>query len=145
MFSKTCEYGIRAVVYIANASKKNERVRLKEIIKEIDAPEAFTAKILQLLAKNNIIDSVKGPSGGFAMSEEKMQTIMLNEIVFAIDGDKIYNGCGLGLKKCNDKKPCPLHVQFQVIREDLKNMLTKTSIYNLSDGLEEGTIWLKRD
>src|SRR5690606_2705092 len=105
----------------------------------------FTAKILQLLVKNNVLISVTGPSGGFEMSEEKMKTIMLHEIVLAIDGDKIYNGCGLGLKKCNEKKPCPLHNKFQGIRQDLKNMLTQTTIYELSEGLEEGFTWLKRD
>lgn len=145
MFSKTCEYGIRAVVYIANSSRKGERVRLKEIIRKIDAPEAFTAKILQLLVKSNILDSVTGPLGGFEMSEDKMKGTMLNEIVLAIDGDKLYNGCGLGLKKCNEKEPCPLHYKFQRIRQDLKNMLTQTTIYELSEGLEEGITWLKRD
>lgn len=144
MFSKTCEYGIRAIIYIANASKKEVRVGLKEITKEIDAPEAFTAKILQILVKQSILDSVKGRNGGFAISLRKMESIKLCEVVFALDGDKIYNGCALGLKKCNEKKPCALHDKFQSIRQDLKNMLTQTSIYELSEGLEEGVIWLKR-
>ncbi|MBI2281119.1 MAG: Rrf2 family transcriptional regulator [Bacteroidetes bacterium] len=144
MFSKTCEYGIRAAIYIASNSREGKRVRLKDIASKIDSPEAFTAKILQLLAKNDIIDSVKGPTGGFEMNEKKMKSIMLNEIVLAIDGDKIYNGCGLGLKKCNAAKPCPVHNQFKVIRDELKTMLTTTSIYTLSEGLSEGLIWLKR-
>lgn len=144
MFSKTCEYGIRAAIYIASNSREGKRVRLKDIASKIDSPEAFTAKILQLLAKNDIIDSVKGPTGGFEMNEKKMKSIMLNEIVLAIDGDKIYNGCGLGLKKCNAAKPCPVHNQFKVIRDELKTMLTTTSIYTLSEGLSEGLIWVKR-
>ncbi|MCO6499886.1 MAG: Rrf2 family transcriptional regulator [Vicingus serpentipes] len=144
MFSKTCEYGIKAAIYIASNSRDGKRVRLKDIASNINSPEAFTAKILQQLAKNNIIDSIKGPTGGFKIDEEKMKSVMLNEIVLAIDGDKIYNGCGLGLHKCNAKKPCPLHDKFQLIRDDLKNMLTTTSMFNLSEGLSEGIIWLKR-
>lgn len=144
MFSKTCEYGIRAAIYIASNSREGKRVRLKDIASKIDSPEAFTAKILQLLAKNDIIDSLKGPTGGFEMNEKKMKSIMLNEIVLAIDGDKIYNGCGLGLHKCNANKPCPLHNKFELIRDELKTMLTTTSIYTLSEGLSEGLIWLKR-
>lgn len=144
MFSKTCEYGIRAAIYIASNSKEGRRVQLKDIADKINSPEAFTAKILQLLAKNNIIDSIKGPFGGFEMCKEKMKSLMLNEIVLAIEGDKIYNGCGLGLEKCNEKKPCPLHDKFQQIRADLKTMLTTTSMYDLSCGLLEGETWLKR-
>ena len=73
-----------------------------------------------------------------------MESIMLNEIVLAIDGDKIYNGCGLGLEKCNENEPCPLHYKFKLIREDLKLMLMNTSMYELSEGLAEGLTWLKR-
>ena len=144
MFSKACEYGIRAAIYIASNSKDSKRVQLKDIADKINSPEAFTAKILQQLAKNNIIDSIKGPTGGFEMCKKKMKSIMLSEIVSAIDGDKIYNGCGLGLEKCNEKKPCPLHDKFQQIRTDLKTMLTTTSMYTLSEGLPEGIVWLKR-
>ncbi len=144
MFSKTCEYGIKATVYVANISKEKRRVQLKEIAEEIDSPAAFTAKIMQQLVRNNIINSIKGPTGGFEISEQQMKTTKLNQIVLAIDGDKIYNGCGLGLDKCNDLKPCPLHDKFKVIREDLKNMLTSTTIYELTEGITEGLTWLKR-
>ncbi|MET0760542.1 MAG: transcriptional regulator, partial [Flavobacterium sp.] len=47
MFSKTCEYGIRASIFIASQSYQNNRIGLKDIAKKIDSPEAFTAKILQ--------------------------------------------------------------------------------------------------
>jgi Rrf2 family protein len=144
MFSKTCEYGIKATVYVANVSKEKRRVQLKEIAEEIGSPAAFTAKIMQQLVRNNIIDSIKGPTGGFEINEQQMKTTKLNQIVLAIDGDKIYNGCGLGLDKCNDLKPCPLHDKFKVIREDLKNMLTSTTIYELTEGITEGLTWLKR-
>jgi Rrf2 family protein len=144
MFSKTCEYGIKATVYVANVSKEKRRVQLKEIAEEIGSPAAFTAKIMQQLVRNNIIDSIKGPTGGFEINEQQMKTTKLNQIVLAIDGDKIYNGCGLGLDKCNDLKPCPLHDKFKVIREDLKNMLTCTTIYELTEGITEGLTWLKR-
>ena len=66
MFSKTCEYGIRATIFIASQSYQNKRVGLRDIAKKIDSPEAFTAKILQILAKTHIIHSIKGVGGGFA-------------------------------------------------------------------------------
>lgn len=83
---------------------------LKEIAEEIDSPVAFTAKILQLLSKNKIVDSVKGAYGGFEIDREQMDKLKLSQIVDAIDGDKIYAGCGLGLKECNADKPCPFTI-----------------------------------
>jgi Rrf2 family protein len=144
MFSKTCEYAIRATIYITEQSNMDRRVSLKDISREIGSPEAFTAKILQQLSKNNIIDSVKGPTGGFNIEKEKMSLIKLNEIVSAIDGDSVYRGCGLGLKTCSEVHPCPLHDKFKLIREELKFMLENTSLLELSLGLTNGITFLKR-
>ena len=145
MFSKACEYGIRAALYIATRSLQDERVNLKEIAREINSPEAFTAKILQQLARRRIIDSLKGPFGGFLIEKDRMGQIPLSEIVTAIDGDAIYRGCALGLPQCNAKQPCPLHDKFVDIRNDLRNMLERTSLYELATGLEVGLTFLRRN
>lgn len=144
MFSKACEYGIRATLFIAQNSATNQRVSLKEISEKINSPEAFTAKILQQLARNEIIVSYKGPNGGFQIDQNRLEVIHLNEIVDAIDGNAIYRGCGLGLKECNASEPCPLHDQFMTIRNDLKQMLESTTIGQLTDGLIDGITCLKR-
>ncbi|MCA0958174.1 Rrf2 family transcriptional regulator [Muricauda ruestringensis] len=144
MFSKACEYGIRAAVYIALQSLEGRRVSVAEIADEIDSPVAFTAKTLQLLTRNNIVKSIKGPNGGFEIEREDMDSVKLSMIVKAIDGDQIYVGCGLGLKKCNADQPCPLHDKFVDIRSNLRKMLTSTSLYELATGLEVGLTYLKR-
>ena len=92
MFSKACEYGIKAAIYIAVNSAENKRVSPKEISENIDSPQAFTAKILQALVRHNIITSVRGAYGGFEIDKTKIETTKLSQIVYAIDGDSIYNG-----------------------------------------------------
>jgi len=144
MFSKSCEYGIRATLFIAQRSQGGERVNLKEIAAAIDSPVAFTAKILQLLSKNSIVDSVKGAQGGFEIDRKRIDSLKLSEIVNAIDGDNIYAGCGLGLRECNAVKPCPVHDKFVEIRNDLRQMLENTTLYELTTGLELGLTYLKR-
>lgn len=143
MFSKACEYAIRATIYTAVHSNEEKRVSLKDIAKAIDSPEAFTAKIMQELSRNRIIDSVKGPNGGFWISERKMTEVKLSQIVNAIDGDAIYKGCGLGLKACSELHPCPVHNKFKKIRNDLKIMLESTSVGELSMSHTEGLSFLK--
>lgn len=144
MFSKACEYGIRASVYLAQLSEKGQRSSLKEVAKEIDSPVAFTAKILQLLARDGIIRSIHGPTGGYEIHQNRLSEIHLIDIVRAIDGDQIFNGCGWGLKNCNAKKPCPLHFHFKAIRDDLKEMLQTTSVQDLANQLHHGLAFLKR-
>lgn len=144
MFSKACEYGIKATIHIGQQTKQGQRVSLKAVAKAIDSPVAFTGKILQALAKDGIIISIKGPTGGYEVLDQEKNKTTLLQIVKAIDGDEIYNGCGLGMKQCNAAKPCPLHHQFASIRNDLKNMLSTTSIEELGDGTGVGTYFLKR-
>lgn len=143
MFSKTCEYGIRATIFIASQSYQDNRVGLKDIAEKIDSPEAFTAKILQILSRNNIIHSIKGVGGGFEIPKEKMSQIKLIQIVAAIDGDRVFTGCGLGLSHCSETHPCPVHDRFKEIRNSLATMLENTNLEELAMGIKSGDTFLR--
>ncbi|WP_394750305.1 RrF2 family transcriptional regulator [Spongiimicrobium salis] len=143
MFSKSCEYGLRAVIFIAGQSLKDNKVSLRIISEEINSPQAFTAKILQQLTRSKIVKSIKGPYGGFVIEAEKMQT-KLSEVVSVLDGDAIYTGCGLGLKQCDANSPCPLHYKFVEIRNDLKVMLESTTLKAVVEDMNADVIILKR-
>ena len=143
MFSNACEYGIKASIFIAINSRDGRRVSPKEIAKEIDSPQAFTAKILQDLVRANIINSVKGAYGGFEIDKKDISNIKLSQIVNAIDGDKIYNGCGLGLHTCDEEHPCPVHDKFKIVRSELKNMLENTNLEQLALDIQSGASFLK--
>lgn len=143
MFSKACEYGIRASIFIATKSSEGIRVGIKDVAKEIDSPEPFTGKIMQILTKSGIIESAKGVGGGFEISNEAIKSIKLIQIVDAIDGDAIYKGCGIGLKECSETHPCPVHNQFKKIRELLLTMLTNTTLEELALGVNSGDFYLK--
>ncbi|MEP6951913.1 MAG: Rrf2 family transcriptional regulator [Ginsengibacter sp.] len=143
MFSKTCEYAIRAMIFIAQKSKGGNRVGIKEIAKAIDAPEYFIAKILQDLGRKGLVQSLKGPTGGFYQEGETSQC-SLADIVKAIDGDKLFKGCGLGLKNCSETRPCPIHNEFKVVREEIYNMLEDAKIGEFSKQLEKNLTFLRR-
>ena len=134
MFSKACEYGVRALTIIARESKKGHKVGIKFICEHAQTPESFTAKILQNLVKRDIVSSQKGPSGGFYISRD-LKEVSLYEIVDAIDGSGIFTKCGLGLSECNPQKPCPLHDQFEVVRDELVNMCKDSDLESLTTNL----------
>jgi len=143
MFSKTCEYAIRAMIFIAQKTKQQSKTGIKEIAKEIGAPEHFIAKILQDLCRNGLLQSSKGPTGGFYLDKASQQCSLL-EIVKVVDGDKLFNGCGLGLDSCSEKKPCPLHHQFKIVRQGIYDMLKNASVDELQEQLENKLAFLKR-
>lgn len=143
MFSKACEYGIRATLYVAAQSLQGKRVVLPEIAKAIDSPEPFTAKILQQLARAQLVQSNKGPNGGFSLSENDLDNIKLKDLVLAIDGDSLFKECGLGLKSCDEQAPCPIHHTFKPIRTQIIAMMESTSLKILSEQLDAGYTVLK--
>lgn len=143
IFSKACEYGIKATLFIAKCSLKGERVSLKEIAREIDSPEAFTAKVLQQLARDKVVVSVKGPKGGFDIAKSEMKRIKLVDIVKSIDGEQVFVSCGLGLSDCSSIKPCPVHEQYADIRNRMEMMLNSTSLWEFATKLDGGLTFLK--
>jgi len=143
MFSKTCEYAIRALIYVAQKSKDGSRIGIKEIAAGIDSPEYFIAKILQDLSRKDFVQSVKGPNGGF-YTDEKNLKLSVADIVREIDGDKLFSGCGLGLKECSESHPCPIHNDFKHIRQNIKDMLEKSKIEMFVENLDLKLTFLKK-
>lgn len=141
MFSKACEYAIRAMMYIVTHTTNGSRVGIRDIARYTDTPEPFVAKVLQILSRKGIVSSAKGPNGGFYI-ETKSKQIPLIEIVKAIDGEDLFLRCGLGIKNCSEKKPCPIHYEYKAIRDDLKEMLKTNTIQDLASGLVKGETFL---
>lgn len=142
MFSKSCEYGIRAVILICEKSRRNLILNVKEISAQANVPEQYLAKVLQQLSKQKVISSIKGPKGGFFM-DEFQKGLTLIDLIKAIDGDSLFKDCSLGLRECNEKTPCPLHKYFKAIRNELREMLESTTLEQLSKDLKKGKTKLK--
>lgn len=144
MFSKSCEYAIKAMIYVAQKSKNGERVGIKEIAKSTSAPEHFIAKIMQDLSRKKLVDSFKGPNGGFFLNEDNLKT-SLADIVKATDGNGIYTDCVLGLKSCSESTPCPVHNEFKAIKKNLIKMIETNTIGDFNKKLDAGSSFLKND
>ena len=143
MFSKTCEYAIRALIFIAQKSKDGSRISIKDISSGIDSPEYFIAKILQDLSRKGFVQSAKGPNGGFYMHDANLEQSVA-DIVREIDGDKLFTGCGLGLKECSEDHPCPIHNDFKHIRQEIKTMLEESRIQLFVENLDLKLTFLKQ-
>ena len=143
MFSKACEYAIKACIYIAQVSQSGETANVKQISKSIDAPEAFTAKILQQISRSGSLQSIRGKQGGFYFVKEDLDTITLYDIILIIDGEGLFKNCGLGLTTCSEENPCPMHHRFKIVRDELTDLVKSYSLKKLADKTDQGLAWLK--
>jgi Rrf2 family transcriptional regulator, iron-sulfur cluster assembly transcription factor len=126
IFSKKCEYGLQAVLYLATF-ETGTVVSADDIAKKLDIPKEFVSKILQSLTESGIVNSRKGKSGGFSLGQDPKK-IKLLDIVATIDSLSMFNNCVLGFPNCNPANPCPLHDKWGVLRTQTYQMLNEDTI-----------------
>lgn len=137
MFSKTCEYGLKACVLIAIDSEKGHKLGIQDIASKIGTPMYFTGKILQQLVKAKLIKSSKGPHGGFYLPADA-KPLPVIRILEVLGCDQFFHQCALGLDHCSDQHPCPIHAEFKPYREGLYQLLTETTIQKLAKEIRDG-------
>lgn len=129
IFSRKCEYGLQAVLYLAS-SPIGEVFSSNEIAKKLKIPKEFISKILQELTGSGIIASKKGKSGGFSLAKSPSEIKML-DVVLALDGSDLFNKCVLGFPNCSNETPCPLHIHWSQLINQTFNMLSEETIDKL--------------
>lgn len=141
MLSNTCKTAIKAVIYLSSKYGTKENAGMKEIADAIEASEHTVGKLLQVLVKQGVIKSLKGPAGGFFISKEQMQLPIMN-IVEAIDGRQVFKECGLGLSKCSAAHPCPIHNEYGQARGIIENLFNTKRIADLCEPVNSGIAYL---
>ena len=128
MLSNACKYAIRAILYLAIHTDEKTKVGVKKIADELETPQPFLAKLLQQLTKAKLVSSTKGPNGGFYLSEKDKENAVW-DIVKNIDGTSKFDDCFLGLSKCSDENPCPVHFIVSPFKEKLLNNFRDKTIF----------------
>lgn len=129
------------MIFIGSKYASCERVGVKETAEYINENEHTVGKILQKLVKDDIINSVKGPNGGFYI-DEKQKEFSVIRIIESIDGYQVFEQCGLGLSQCSEMRPCPFHNDFKPIREKFRIMCEKNKVKDLYENVNSGFAYL---
>jgi Rrf2 family protein len=142
MFSKATEYALRATIFIAQKGANEKKIGIEEISKAIDSPPSFTAKILQALRRDNkVLQSVTGPNGGFFITDRARRQ-PVRTIIDAMDEGEVLEKCVLGLNKCSEAKPCPMHAQYKLIKVQLIKLFELKTIQDLADDIRNGDVYI---
>lgn len=137
MLSLTCKAAIKAVVFLGSRLASGERSSLKDVAAYTEGNEHTVGKLLQKLAKAGIIQSAKGPKGGFFITSEQAEQRVIR-IVEAIDGANVFKQCGLGMSQCSDTHPCPFHEDYKPIREGFKQLCQSRRVRDLFEEVNSG-------
>ena len=136
LYSKSSEYAIQAMVYLAEA-KSEKPVMTAKIAKDYNIPYQFLAKIVQTLVKHRLIKATRGRTGGINLYQDA-ENIYLYQIVDAVDGPPPEEEqCVIGLDLCSDATPCPLHHTWKPIKESIRKMLADENLEELAHRVVE--------
>ena len=137
MLSNTSKYALRAVIYLALYASQEKKAGIKEISAALEIPTPFLGKILQNLAKHQILDSSKGPHGGFCLKKQAMD-ISLMDIVEIIDGTDAFDLCVIRTTRCSYDAPCSLHDKIAPLRSEMKSLFLTESVADLVEEFRNG-------
>ncbi len=137
LLTKSSKYAIRAVLYLASKCEPGKRYGVKKVAEDLQLPEAFLGKLMQILVRSKIIASIKGPNGGFFIEPASFKLPLIS-IIEAIDGTETFHSCGMGLKECNDEKPCPIHNEYGPLRDGFLKVISDKTIGDFKDDIKAG-------
>lgn len=145
LYSKTCQYALRAMERIAATEMKEPDawVPQKLLAKELGISGPSVAQIIHRLRKAGLLSARRGPSGGVGLARLASE-ITVSEVVHAIDGVGLAGRCILGFAACTDEAPCPAHPVWSVVRPQLESELEHRSLLDLVQSVEKKRKYLDR-
>ncbi len=130
MFSNTAEYALRAVMHLASAPGRPRAA--KEIAESAKIPGGYVSKVLQDLARAGILDSKRGPSGGFSLAREPANISVL-EVINAVDPIHRILKCPLNLPE-HSKRLCRLHQELDDAIASVEKALAEATFGDMVAG-----------
>lgn len=137
MFYKTTEYSLRLLFFLDSAPGESIHFTLDHCSETLNIPRRFLGKLISELVKENWVKSLKGPGGGICL-HPKSQDRPLSELIQFLEGEDRFTRCAIGLKKCSDKTPCPLHDELKASRDALKGLFVNHTLRDYSSDLKGG-------
>ncbi|HIQ30905.1 MAG TPA: Rrf2 family transcriptional regulator [Aquifex aeolicus] len=130
IYSDTVRYALMALAYLA--LHRDRLVKAEEIAKTQGIPKPFLSKILHELAKKEVVQSVKGPKGGFTLRVSPEKLSMWDVVVLMGEENK-FHSCILMPEKCEvyEINPCVIHHKWEKLKKKIVDFLQSTTVADL--------------
>ena len=132
MLSSTSDYALRAILVLAQATD-GRPLRADQIARATASPANYLAKTLNALAKAGLVNSTRGPFGGFVLAIPAAE-LSLARIIDCFDEPRPQTRCLLGSTPCDGKRPCTAHQRWTAINNARRAALADTTVADLLGG-----------
>ncbi|HKI95018.1 MAG TPA: Rrf2 family transcriptional regulator [Gemmatimonadales bacterium] len=132
ILSQTSVYALKAVLHLAETGG-GDFVRVDDIAADLKVPRNYLSKILHALARTGVLDSTRGPHGGFRLGKNPAK-LTLDEVLAPFDEVIGESACLLGRKRCSDANPCAAHDRWKGVYAGVKTFFQETTVADLARG-----------
>ena len=126
VLNQTAEYALHAALFIASR-QDGRAVSADEIAAALDIPSSYLAKTLQVLAKEGILTSERGRTGGFRLAIAPDQ-LYLEQVVAPFEEDPARRHCLLGGAVCSDRTACVAHHAWKATADQIAAFFRTTTL-----------------
>ena len=129
MLSSTSDYALRAILVLAQATDRRP-LRADQIARATASPANYLAKTLNALAKAGLVNSTRGPFGGFVLAIPAAE-LSLARIIDCFDEPRPQTRCLLGSAPCDPRRPCTAHERWTAVKATRRAALANTTVADL--------------
>jgi Rrf2 family protein len=108
-------------------------IKLERIASSLGVPRNYLSKTLHQLARAGILDSGRGPQGGFRLAHPP-ESLRLADVVAPFEPTRLARRCLLGTGECSDATPCAAHERWKVISGPMHAFFQETTVLDLFQG-----------
>jgi Rrf2 family transcriptional regulator, iron-sulfur cluster assembly transcription factor len=127
IFSTATGYALQALAALPGDGSIR---RAKHLAETLNLPGPYLATILQSLVQAGLLESVRGPRGGFRLARPA-GSITIGQVVEALEGPDALKGCVMGFEHCGPDNPCPLHPVWSQLQAQIDASLTQATLEDL--------------
>lgn len=127
--TKKIEYALIALQHM-QSKDQNDITSAKEVAEKFDLPASLLAKVLQQLAKHDIVEPIQGPSGGYRLNKP-LETVKLNDFIEIIEGPVGLVDC-LHDPDCSHMGTCNIRVPIERINNTIKDLFSNMTLADIT-------------
>jgi Rrf2 family protein len=129
--SKKTDYALLALCHLARGGRERA-ANTREIAEQFDLPVELLAKVLQRLAKANLLVSTSGPTGGYRLARSADE-ITVGAVVAAVDGTPAIIHCMKTVNgDCGQLTKCTIRGPLERVNARILQMLNLTSLSEIA-------------
>jgi FeS assembly SUF system regulator len=127
--TRLTDYGVLLLTQLA--LDEDRRLNAAELAKQAGVPLPTVSKILQVLLREGMLESIRGTNGGYRLSRSP-SNISVRDIIAALEGPIAITECNLDSASCEQHEHCSTRINWQRINEAMRHALADISLADMA-------------